>query len=45
MADQDIETNKNPNFEIISALAAWRMQAGIENGPGLPGKAWSRSSR
>lgn len=30
MTDQDIETNKNPNFEITSASVARRMQAGIE---------------
>jgi len=30
MADQATETNKNPNFEITSALGAWRMQAVIE---------------
>jgi hypothetical protein len=44
MADQDIETNKNPNFEITSASEAWRMQAAIENEPGLPGWARRRSS-
>jgi hypothetical protein len=39
MTDQDSETNKNPNFEIKSAPATGRIQAKIENGPGLLARA------